>query len=78
MIGGLKGSVNRAMGNGWSEMMIENALQMEHSSRDTILAILREADDYWNVTTHQRISSRPTEIELVTRHCDVEQTKKTH
>ena len=57
-------------------MMIENALQIEHSSRDTILAILREADDHWNVASHHRISTRPTKLELVIRHCDVEQTNK--
>ena len=39
MIGGLKGSVERAMRYGWSEMMIENAFQIEHSSRDTILLL---------------------------------------
>ena len=44
MIGGLKGSIERAMRYGWSEITNENALQMEHSSRDLILAILREAD----------------------------------
>ena len=76
MIGGLKGSVERAMRYGWSEMMIENVLELEYSSRDTILAILREADDHWNVASHHRISTRPTELELVNRHCDVEQTKK--
>ena len=60
---------------GWSEMVIENTLQFEESPRDTILAILREADNHWNATCHTDICTSPTELELVGRHNDIEQTK---
>ena len=56
--------------------VVENALQIEQSSRDTILAILREADNHWNTTCHTDICTSPAELELVGRHNDIEQTKK--
>ena len=60
----MKGSLERAMRYGWTEMKIENSLQFEQSAVDLVLAILREADDFTTALNHWDIGSRKEEVIL--------------